>query len=298
MANRYTDKQWKELAKKVHNNKFKYTEKYINSRTKIKIICPIHGEFKQLSNDHLRGFGCKKCANEKLRILHLDVIERAKKVHNNIFKYKIPKNYKIMEDEIIIICNKHGEFKQTAHNHIHMKTNCPICDLENRTKNKKQFILESNKIHNNLYNYNNVNYINNYTSVIIRCLIHGDFLQRPKSHLSGQGCPICNESKGEKQIKIFLKNNNIKYIKEKKFDDCKHKRFLSFDFYLPEYNTCIEFDGIQHFKDIKYFGGINRLEDQLIKDNIKNQYCKAKNIDLIRIKYDDDINNRLISILK
>ena len=65
---------------------------------------------------------------------------------------------------------------------------------------------------------------------------------------------------------------------------------MPFDFYLPAYNLCIEFDGEQHFKSIKHFGGEKRLSIQKIKDNIKTEYCKNNNIKLLRIPY-YDFNN-------
>ena len=70
-----------------------------------------------------------------------------------------------------------------------------------------------------------------------------------------------------------------------KFDDCKFKYVLPFDFYLPQYNCCIEFDGEQHYKIIKHFGGFDKFVDTKIRDTIKNEYCKNNDIKLIRISY-------------
>jgi len=151
------------------------------------------------------------------------------------------------------------------------------------------FIKKSNIIHNYKYNYSEVEYINNKTKVKIICPKHGIFNQKPNDHLMGHGCPICKESYGEKQIGIFLDNNNIRYIRQKKFKNCKNIKVLPFDFYLPEYNMCIEFDGIQHFKKIDKWGGENNYKLIMLKDNIKNNYCKNNNIYLLRIKYNDDI---------
>lgn len=106
-------------------------------------------------------------------------------------------------------------------------------------------------------------------------------------------CPLCNvKSKGEIEVESILKKNGLKYIREYRFGDCKYKKELPFDFYLPEYNTCIEYDGEQHYTPIT-FGGISENEaelnyqETLIKDNLKSEYCKNHNIKLIRIKYDN-----------
>ena len=90
--------------------------------------------------------------------------------------------------------------------------------------------------------------------------------------------------------------NNIKFIQQHKFDDCKNIKPLPFDFYLPDYNTCIEFNGKQHYEPIKYFGG-RVVYDKLIKrDKIKMEYCNKNNIPLLIIKYNDNILKRLFTL--
>lgn len=101
----------------------------------------------------------------------------------------------------------------------------------------------------------------------------------------GYSCPICDESKGKKFVRQYLESNNIEFIQEYKSNDCKHKRSLPFDFYIKEYNLCIEFDGEQHYKSFDYFGGEEKLKLTKIRDKIKNNYCKDNNINLIRIPY-------------
>jgi very-short-patch-repair endonuclease len=89
---------------------------------------------------------------------------------------------------------------------------------------------------------------------------------------------------------------NVKYIKQKRFNDCRNKLPLPFDFYLPDINTCIEYDGEQHFKEVNIFGGVDRFKNQRTNDNIKNIYCQEKNINLIRIPYWEILN--IESVLK
>ena len=90
---------------------------------------------------------------------------------------------------------------------------------------------------------------------------------------------------GEKLIKNFLDTNFITYEREKRFDDCKNKNPLPFDFYLPDYNLCIEYDGELHFKSPEIFGGLERLKSTKKNDRIKNKWCKDNNIRLLRINY-------------
>lgn len=91
-----------------------------------------------------------------------------------------------------------------------------------------------------------------------------------------------------------MSENNINYIIEKRFSDCKNKRVLPFDFYLPDFNLCIEYDGLQHFESNDRFGGNEEFNKIKIRDNIKNNYCSGINgkPKLLRISYKeyDNIN--------
>lgn len=100
-------------------------------------------------------------------------------------------------------------------------------------------------------------------------------------------CIECSKqnSRGNKRISEILKNLNISFETEKAFEGCKKKNKLRFDFYLPDYNTCIEYDGEQHFQEVEIFR--NKLQDNINRDNIKNQYCEDNGIKLIRIPYWD-----------
>ena len=104
-----------------------------------------------------------------------------------------------------------------------------------------------------------------------------------------------NGSSGEIKIKEYLDNNKITYFKEKTFDDLIYIGNLKFDFYLPKQKIAIEFDGIQHYKPIGYFGGNDSFIETQKRDKLKDIYCKEKNIKLIRIPYFeiDNINTIL-----
>jgi len=154
-----------------------------------------------------------------------------------------------------------------------------------------EFIEKSKKVHDNRYDYSLVKYKNLTTKVKIICPFHGIFKQTPNHHMSGIGCPICNESSGEKEIRIFLEKNNIKFQRNKRFVKCRNKRTLPFDFYLPEYNMCIEFDGKQYFQSVKFWN--NNIKEQRNRDNIKTTFCINNNIKLLRIRYDEIILDKI-----
>jgi very-short-patch-repair endonuclease/Zn finger protein HypA/HybF involved in hydrogenase expression len=191
---------------------------------------------------------------------------------------------------IKIICNKHGVFEQTPHSH-RIGANCPECAIELRLNNairKGQNIIidKFKKIHGDLYDYSKVTYNGCGSDVTIICKTHGEFVQPVKRHLEGGICPKCLwRSKGENIIQYCLKNQNIKYYTQKIFKDCKYKKVLRFDFYLPRYNLCIEYDGIQHFELGRFNVTDKQLQESKIKDNIKNDFCEKYNINLLRIPY-------------
>jgi len=164
------------------------------------------------------------------------------------------------------------------------------------------FIKKSLELNGNRYDYNKVNIISSGKKVLITCNKegHGDFLQTPHSHINGKGCPKCRESKGNKIIRSILDKSNIKYIQEYKFSDCKNKQELPFDFYIESINTCIEFDGVQHYKPVSIFGGNEKYEITKFNDNIKNLYCNKNNINLIRISYKEinKIKNIIETLIK
>jgi very-short-patch-repair endonuclease len=124
-----------------------------------------------------------------------------------------------------------------------------------------------------------------------------------KKHIlvKGQGCSECSfNSKGEEYIKMYLEEFEIKYIRQHSFDTCRYINRLSFDFYLPELNTCVEFDGEQHFKPNKFFGGKSGFNETIKRDKCKNKWCDENQVELIRIRYDqiDKIKSILIDKLE
>jgi hypothetical protein len=140
-------------------------------------------------------------------------------------------------------------------------------------------------IHKNRYEYDYVDYKRCDIKIKIKCKIHGIFFQTPASHLSGKGCPLCLESQGELKIAEFLDSEKIKYEREKTFKDCRHKHNLFFDFYIPDFNISIEYDGKQHFGPVDYYGGFPSYNYLKKTDAIKNNYCLTNGIKLIRIPY-------------
>lgn len=189
MAKKLTTKEFIEKARQIHGNKYDYSKvEYKNSSTKICIICPEHGEFWQVPNDHLRGHGCSKCyGNEKMTIETF--IEKARKVHGNKYDYSKVEYTGNNKSKICIICPEHGEFWQKANAHLNGQ-GCPKC-YNNILKTTEQFIKQAKIIHGNKYDYSKVEYKGNKIKICIICPKHGEFWQVPISHLQGYGCQKC-----------------------------------------------------------------------------------------------------------
>jgi len=283
---------FKEKSNKVHNNKYDYSlVSYKNCDTPIKIICPIHGEFEQKPEYHLLGRGCSKCGGSN-RLTTEQFIQKSIEINGNKYDYSLVE-YKNAHTKVKIICKEHGIFEQNARDH-YRYCGCPICNK----KSTEEFIIDAKKIHGNKYDYSLVEYKHHKIKVDIICSNHGVFKQYPSYHIQGVGCPSCNSSKGEENIKLFLLKNNLDFEHQKTFKGCKNKIRLRFDFYLINHNICIEFDGKQHFKPYDFFGGINTFNDIQKRDQIKNEYCQNNNIKLYRIRYDENINEKMDWILK
>ena len=275
---------------------------YVNNHIKVKIICPIHGEFLQTPNNHLNGAKCPKCAVVNRSLLRRydtkTFIKKATEIHGKSYDYSKVVYGNNNMDKIVIVCPKHGEFLQTPNDHIG-GCGCPTCGKEKniklRTKTTEWFLNEAKNIWGNFYDYSKSNYIGCYEKVIIICPKHREFLQTPNRHINcQQGCPKCNMSKGELKILLFLENHNISYIRQHWFLDCKSgigkKQVLRFDFYIPSKNLLIEYNGKQHYKSNSFVGGRHNVTNQELveikrRDKIKAKYAKSKEMKLLIIKY-------------
>lgn len=285
-----TTREFIKKAEEVHKNRYDYSMvNYVDSKTKIKIICFEHGVFEQRPNDHLQGKGCAKCGGT-CKSSKNDFLNQSKKHHGEKYDYSLV-DYKNNRTKVKIICPKHGEFEQVPYDHS-IGLGCAKCGNV-KALNTQEFILRAKGKHNN-YDYSLVEYKNMHTKVKIICPKHGVFEQTPHNHLKLAGCPKCKKSKGEKIISWFLDKNEIQYEEQKKFDGCKNKTHLPFDFYLSEYNICIEFQGIQHFKPVEHMNGNNGLLKRQKNDNIKREFCKKNGIGLLEINYSE----KIVPILK
>lgn len=276
-------------------------EELESNKSEVKYICPKHGEYTTKVCSIKAGKICYKCSREKALRKRWDnsLQERQDKLYEKILSICTKENYKLLstKDEITSYnsyityqCPKHGDNIIKIANLFSGKR-CYQCAKE---KSAEKYKLDSNEVALRISQCGgtllNKNDYKNQTAKNLKiiCPKCGEVFitsLRNFTQHKGQVCSNCyrKESVGELKIRKFLEEQNIDYVQEKWFSDCRDINPLPFDFYLPKYNICIEFDGEQHFKDNHYFNfSFNRNKEH---DEIKNKYCNDKHIKLIRIPY-------------
>jgi very-short-patch-repair endonuclease len=302
-SNTYTTGKFVEKAIKVHGDKYAYSKSvYVNAHSKIEITCPLHGDFCQVANDHLSGCGCPKCGYKvvggKRTLTQEKFFKKAIEIYGED-RYDYTKTvYLNALTDVVVTCKIHGDFKQNAHSFL-QGHGCQRCGYAPFTLS--DCLNKFKEIHGDIYDYSKIDYYNCTTKVCIICKDHGEFWKMPRNHIEGQGCPHCHISYGERIIKSWLSDNNIRFIQQYKFKELKiGKRFLQFDFYLPDINTLIEYDGEQHYRPVRFNGisidrAVANFKKSQHRDSLKDKFCENKKVTLIRISYNQ--NKELPSIL-
>lgn len=261
-----------------HGERYDYSQvKYKNTRTKVKIICRTHGVFLQIPKMHLKGQGCRACANS-LPVTTKEFIRRARREHGNRYDYSKVQVHGINR-KVIIACERHGEFLQSPDDHMRGR-GCARCS-PNAPMPFKEFVEKANKIHAGAYSYVMIDPNRVGARATIVCPHHGQFLQRPVDHLRGHGCAMCNISHGERELGKILDEFSIRYLREYKIEGYRY----SYDFYLPDQNILIEFHGQQHYKPVEYFGGEVEFLQIQERDKKKTILAQEKGIPLVVLNY-------------
>ena len=291
MARKKTLEEFKNDVQKVHGDKYILDDVvYVDNKTKVKLLCPKHGEFWMTPNCLLSGQNCPQCAMEELskRMTHKkeEVVKRLKQVHGD--KYVFDNiEYVNMLTKVTVVCPQHGEFKITPA-HLLEGHGCPECAKRTRSIKRdntfEEFVQEAKTIHGDKYIYNDNNYINNKTELTITCPIHGEFSQRPDGHLRGRGCPHCGHiiSKAEEEIYSML----VSLVGENEIvrHDTNILDGLEIDIYLPNYKFGIEYNGLHWHTEA--FG-----KDRNYHLN-KTDKAESKGIHLIQIFEDEWLEHK------
>ena len=228
MPKRLIAESFIEKAKKKHSEyNYDYSEVvYVNSKTKVKIKCPIHGIFEQRPDNHLNGSICPLCAKEQkynsviYKHTTESFIEKAKQVHGDKYDYS-KVQYIDSSHKICIICSEHGEFWQLPHNHL-KGCGCPKCSNNYNFTNDEYIEMLKHKEYDETIGFEKINYKNNLTPVIFTCSKHGDFSYLPSSIKDRIECPECQK---ERLHHLFINDSNDMINKFKKV----HNNFYSYE---------------------------------------------------------------------
>lgn len=294
-------------------------EDYKDSRSKLFYNCKIHGIQTTLLSNFRKGEICAKCAKDH----SYDLSERRQVFYKEYMNFcelndYIPtadiSDYYNYNSEIEYTCKKHGKQYITLNGIRSLKYGCRSCAIEknNDLKRLDKDIIEkliSSKNNNVLLNCDD--YQNMHSTLSIKCgscengVIKTNLNNYLRETFLGK-CSVCSaKSVGEAKISAMLNLYNFTYIPQYTFAGCRDKKPLPFDFYLPDYNLCIEFDGIQHFKPLRrtYDMTLEEAQEKLkyiqYHDRLKTDYCLINKINLLRIPYYDfkNINSIILKYL-
>lgn len=302
MTKKKTNSEFIKEVNELGKGEYVPLEKYSRSCDRILMKHKVCGTiYKVTPNNFLRGKRCPTCSKWTTPE---GFIEKFYKHNHNpyvtletpFYSYDIP---------IVVYCSKHN-FRSTLMPTSILRGNylCKYCYGEHSHKVQTKSLWEINRDISRVHG-NNISligdYYNTHTKTIFICnKCHVKFIAEPNSVISGSGCPKCSLSRGEQEISLYLDRHHICYEQQKSFKDCCDIRQLPFDFYLPKDNILIEYDGIQHTKEVEYFGGADKLKTYKKHDKIKNEYARDNGIKLIRIPYQENItslNNLLDKLL-
>lgn len=290
-----THEQFIDEMKKV-NNKIKIVGQYIGARNQIDCECLICGhKWLGLPTNLLRNHGCPNCDR-------LNRIKSKEEIYDFLEK-EMPyvlllDDFTLRLDKIKAYCTLCNYEWITTPSELMQGKGCYYCGKRSTGEKlrftNKQFLNKLKEI--NPYIQPLEEYKTSRDKLLLECLICGHrWNQNPNTLFNGHGCPSCNYSFGERQISIWLNNNKTKYEPQKKYPDLLGvgSGLLSYDFYLSKYNLLIEYQGIQHFKPIDIFGGENQFKIQQEHDKRKREYVELHRINLLEIKYNENVNEKL-----
>lgn len=194
-------------ARAIHGDRYDYSKsQYRCSETKLTIICPVHGPFRQSPYNHTSPrlkCGCQLCAARRRADLEIaqagkQFVQRARARHGDLYDYSNV-SYKGARSKVCIICPFHGSFWQQADSHLR-QCGCLKCGIARRARLKVQrasesFVRKARKIHGQKFDYSQVRYVAARDKVVMGCRKHGPFLQTPNHHLTGHGCPGCHRDR-------------------------------------------------------------------------------------------------------
>ena len=277
------------------------TVQYRNKHQILGLSCPDCNEsFNTTPEKLMDGKGCPRCEGRIKDLRYY--VEEAKKVHGDKYDYSACYLSRTPMTQLNNIrCKVHGFFSSHTNVHINMKCKCPKCyppkdkiPLEER---RDAYIRRAIERHGEgRFDYSQVDYHRKRDKVKIRCVIHNYwFYQSLEDHTKKRsmgGCPLCSETTGEKEVRLFLEKKKIEYTAQLEIEnirpDILKLQYMRVDFYVKKYRLIIEYNGVQHYKNCGWYKNNKRnLEMQQLRDEVLREYCQKFDFNLLEIKYSD-----------
>lgn len=286
-------KTQEEFIQQVHkyHPEFIILSEYEGSFAKVEVLCKKCGmKFSSIGSSLSSGKGCKVCQHNPHR---LSIEEIEKRLHKNNPNIEIIEgSYKTQRSKLKFKCKiDEHEWVTTSGDVINGRRGCPEC----KKRTLREFYIDSHEnFINKITKINpDIEILSIYNGVMspikCRCLKCNFEWETVCANLlySESGCPNCSSSKGERKIKNILDESHIQYTPQKSFVDNKSPkgRTMPYDFFLPEYNLLIEYQGKQHYISQDFFGGDETFEYQQMKDNLKRKYAEINNYNYLEISY-------------
>jgi len=268
------------------------SEEYRNSNEKLDLLCPNGHNIEMRWGDFQQGHRCNICHNESRKLKISDIRARVDEIGFNL----VSKNNVQTDGLLKFSCPSGHIFEKTWTGFLSVKYKCPQCferiirkgGRKNGYFGKRTIADVREHVENNGDILLSSEYFGAHEKLKIMCPDGHQFDITWSSYQQGNGCPHHNvSSKGEDRVSKVLQYYNVEFDTQARFDGCKNQNHLPFDFYLPDYNTCIEINGKQHFESVEFFGGKKQLKLQKKHDKIKREFCKESGIKLIEIPYWD-----------
>lgn len=260
------------------------SKEYINNSTNLKFRCECGNIFERTLGNLKESVVCYDCG-------HSDNIQRQRLDFNYVKEQYFKQGYVLLDNDYK--SNSTKMLCETINEGYKIKV--AYCNI------KKRNLIFSFNFNKEFFDYNIERFLQNNNEIkckylgifdeeqrriLLQCEC-GNTFNSPYWHLLNKSrtcCEICSSkmSSYENKTQQWLEKNNIDFCYQKKFSDCKDKKILPFDFYIPKLNMCIEVDGEQHFKELesKYYSPTTTKHDK-----VKDEYCKENNIKLLRIPY-------------
>lgn len=276
---------------------------YVKMSAPVNVHCNVCGkDFTRRGNRLKENPTCPHCSGTYARQNIMDEMVR-KDIAKISPTIEIISEYKRMNEPVTCRCKIDGHIWNVTPSDLYRGRGCPECK---KNTLRKLYQTDANEIMDMLIasnpdiSFELVNYQNVMSKVNCTCLICGNKWTTTIHNIiySKTGCPACQSSKGEKIIKQYLEKNGIKYEAQKKFEECRGtKRPLPFDFYLEDNNILIEFQGIEHYKPIPFFGGVKGFQTRQALDKIKKDYAVEHGYIFLEISYRDLKKGKIEEIL-